>query len=257
MTELNVNREDVQALESIANRLAVVIPAADELLASAAGRCITITFCNPLAVRVARRFPGYLADLSQCDYLFADGILLARLASRLRGENIPRVSFDGNSLAPAIFAAAARRDVAVALVGGGDGVAARAAVTLQSAYGARHVLQHHGFLDDTQVGDVIARIRASGAGLVVAGMGAGVQERFMLKLRDSGWHGLAVSCGGYLDQLASAGRVRYYPNWVNALHLRAPWRVLHEPGRLLPRYSIEYLPFYRAACALVLAGRKS
>lgn len=243
---------DLPALRLIAERLETTLPDVNAWFAAARSRCVSVTFCNPLSLRVARN-GEFLRDLATFDHVYADGILLARCAARWRGVSVPRVSFDGNSVAPAVFAAAAAQSVSVALVGGREGVAAKAGVTLAREFAVIAALAHHGYLSSpAQTAAAIDALRASGAGLAVIGMGGGAQERFIVALRDSGWHGVAVSCGGYLDQLASGDRVQYYPGWVNALHLRAPWRVLHEPGRLLPRYLVDYQPFYRAALQLLL-----
>lgn len=246
---------DLPALRLIAERLETTPPDVNAWFAVARSRCLTVTFCNPLSLRMARD-SEFLRELATFDHVYADGILLARCASRWRGLPVPRVSFDGNSLAPAVFSAAAMQNVAVALVGGREGVAAKAGATLAREFAMTPALAHHGYLSSpAQTAAGIDAICASGAGLAVIGMGGGAQERFIVALRDSGWHGVAVSCGGYLDQLASGDRIQYYPRWVNALHLRAPWRVLHEPGRLLPRYLVDYLPFYRAALQLLISGK--
>jgi exopolysaccharide biosynthesis WecB/TagA/CpsF family protein len=252
-----VIRNDVPALRLIAERLETTPPDVTGWFDAARTRCISVTFCNPLSVRIAR--DGMLLDdLAGFDHVFADGMLLARCASRLRGVPVPRVSFDGNSLARVVLLEAAARDAGIALVGGREGVAGKAAITLAREFATRLVFARHGYFSSPQeVATAIAALRASRAGLAIVGMGGGAQERFICALRESGWHGVAISCGGYLDQLAGGGRVRYYPRWVNALNLRAPWRVLHEPGRLLPRYLFDYQPFYRAALQLLLRGERA
>ena len=83
-------------------------------------------------------------------------------------------------------------------------------------------------------------------------MGTGLQERFLLDLADLGWTGLGLTCGGYLDQVLTGGGVRYYPDLVDRLHLRAAYRLLQEPARLLPRYTRDYLPFYRGMMGLAV-----
>jgi len=248
---------DVPALRLIAERLETCPPDVAGWFDAAPARCVSVTFCNPLSVRIARD-GRLLDDLAGFDHVYADGMLLASLASRLRGVAVPRISFDGNSLAPAVLREAAARDAGMALVGGREGVAGCAAITLAREFGNRLAYARHGYFTSSQeIASAIAALRASGAGLAVVGMGGGEQERFIRALRDSGWHGVAISCGGYLDQLAGGDRVRYYPRWVNALNLRAPWRVLHEPGRLLPRYLRDYQPFYRAALQLLWRGERA
>ena len=44
--------------------------------------------------------------------------------------------------------------------------------------------------------------------------------------------------------------VRYYPDFVERLHLRSLYRVLKEPTRLIPRYTVDSGPFYRGVTSL-------
>ncbi|MNL72304.1 UDP-Gal:alpha-D-GlcNAc-diphosphoundecaprenol beta-1,4-galactosyltransferase [compost metagenome] len=67
------------------------------------------------------------------------------------------------------------------------------------------------------------------------------QEAFMLALKKSEWSGLAVACGGYLDQLS--GGLQYYPKWIDRLNLRFLYRLAREPHRLWRRYILEYRVF--------------
>jgi N-acetylglucosaminyldiphosphoundecaprenol N-acetyl-beta-D-mannosaminyltransferase len=89
----------------------------------------------------------------------------------------------------------------------------------------------------------IRSILRSRARIVIAGLGAPRQERYLLELREAGFRGAAFTCGGYLDQIVRRG-VKYYPDAVERLNLRFLQRLLDQPTKMTARYVIEYAPFY-------------
>lgn len=213
-----------------------------------------VTFVNPLSVSTARHRGDFLDELASFDFVYADSILIAKLASLLRGEPVERRSFDGNSMAPELFALCHQRSLRVALVGGRPGVAAAAGKVFHRSFGTRPMLTAAGYFEDrAQRRNLLRTIARRGPEVVICGMGSGIQDRFLLDLAGEGWKGLGITCGGYFDQVVASG-VRYYPGFVDRLHLRALYRMMREPLRLLPRYTQDYMPFYRAALGM-LAGR--
>ena len=90
----------------------------------------------------------------------------------------------------------------------------------------------------------IDQILASGADTVLCGMGLPHQERFIIKLKESGFQGIAISCGGFLDQLIKAEA--YYPKIIDQLELRWLYRLVTEPKRLGKRYLVDYWTFVMA-----------
>lgn len=234
-------------LAALCERLAAKQPAWDQLLSGGKG-CQMITFCNPLSLKIAGDRTGFLSRLDEFDYVFADGILLAKAASWIRGESLERCSFDGNSLAEPVFELSRRHELRLALVGSTQEVVERAGEKLSST-GLSVVFSHSGyFADDSERQQCVDELKEVGTDLVVVGMGGWHQEDFSLHLKHSGWQGVVFTCGGYLDQLVNVGP-KYYPDWVNRWHLRAIYRVMREPRKLLRRYTRDYLPFYLAVVA--------
>ncbi len=216
---------------------------------------LIVTMVNPYAVCIGERQPGYLDMLGECDHVWADGILLARAASRALNREVPRRSFDNTSLAPVVFAAAAAVDAGVYLVGSEPGIAEQAARSFVSTYGVTVAGIRHGFFDDDSQREAFYDVLLDAdPPVVICGMGLVHQERFLLGLRAAGWRGVGITCGGYLHQTADNG-ADYYPAWVDRAHLRAPYRLLREPRRMAQRYFVDYLPFFRQAASLALAGR--
>lgn len=200
-----------------------------------------MTFVNPATVVLAHHQPMLREALEKFDAVAPDGSGMV-LAMRLSHPRVPvtRISFDSTSLAPAILETAARREIAIVLIGGKPGTAKRAAECLTHAYrGLRIVGIFDGYCDHNATVNAIAQLSP---GIVIAGMGGLVQELFLIHLVERGWHGLGFTCGGYLDQTALKGET-YYPEWINRHNLRFAYRFVMEPKRLGRRYLMEYPVF--------------
>ena len=211
-----------------------------------------VTFANPHSVRLMMDRQDYSSTLAQFDVVLPDGNLLAQSATRQLGRTIERKSFDGNSLAPEVLSFCQRNRLRVALVGGVEGVASAAASLFRKEFGVEVVFTRSGFFANAeQRNQCFQALREQNVDVVICGMGAPHQDRFLLELKASGWRGLGFTCGGYLDQALASG-VKYYPDWVNRFNLRAPYRLLREPRRLWRRYLIEYQPFLLADARLRL-----
>ncbi len=241
-------------LHRIIDLVAAHPPDWERMLRGVLHQATLVTFVNPLSVSTARHHADFLDEIASFDLVYADSILIARLATLLRGEAVERRSFDGNSMAPELFGICRERSLRMALVGGRPGVAAAAGRVFHRIFGTRPTLTAPGyFADRVQRRNLLRTIERRGPEVVICGMGSGVQDRFLLDLAGEGWKGLGITCGGYFDQVVASG-VRYYPGFVDRLHLRALYRMMREPLRLLPRYTFEYSPFYRAALGM-LASR--
>jgi N-acetylglucosaminyldiphosphoundecaprenol N-acetyl-beta-D-mannosaminyltransferase len=197
------------------------------------------TFVNPGSLAIQKRDRRYGQLLNEFDVVLPDGIGMCRAIRLLHGLRAERVSFDSTSLAPFVFRQACANRLTVALVGGRPGVAERASHQLNSAFPGLAItatLDGYG-----EFGPKIRALKAQSPSLVVCGMGAGAQERFLISLVATGWSGTGFTCGGYLDQLASG--LNYYPKWVDAANLRSAYRLFKEPRRLAYRYLADYTYF--------------
>lgn len=201
------------------------------------------TFVNPHAFNIAKRYPAYLTALEEFDGILCDGIGLVTGARLLGIKGISRISFDSTSLAPRIFRACVDNSLSLFFIGGSEGIAHQAACVIRDSYPDIQIVgTATGYIRDPQL--VVDEIKASGASVVICGMGAPRQETFLLTLKRSGWKGFAFTCGGYFDQLSNG--FNYYPRWVDALNIRFLYRIYREPQRLVRRYALEYLPFLLA-----------
>ncbi len=205
----------------------------------ASGETFLTTFVNPGSIKLARHNSGFAQALTCFDAVLPDGVGVVRAIEKLRKREACRISFDSTSAALPVFELASELDLGVALVGGGEGVAARAASQLQRHFpNLRIVAAMSGFGDLEEKRELLSRIKPT---IVVCGMGSIAQEDFLISLADRGWHGCGFTCGGYLDQLDTG--LLYYPGWVNRLNIRFAYRLFREPQRLWRRYLVDYSEF--------------
>jgi len=213
-----------------------------------------VTFVNPYAWAVAKRDPEYLLALGNMSLVLADGHGIACAYRWLLKGKCPRISFDMTSLADAFFKRALAENATLVLVGGKPGVGEAVGAKLVKYYPGIRVV---GALDGySPVETGIERIMMLKPDVVVVGMGVPKQESFLQALRDAGYNGFAITCGGFFDQyLASCGN-RYYPEWIDRLNLRFLYRLCKEPRRLWRRYLIDYRVFLARAGASALEGMR-
>ncbi len=212
-----------------------------------------ISFINPAAYALARRFPAYKTALANMDMVLPDGMGVALACYMLTHRPATRLSFDMSSLAGPFFAHMAAKNRSLLLIGGAAGVAEKVRAKMAAAYrGIRCLGALDGFGDRAAA---IQTILSAQPDVVLAGLGAGTQEEFLLQLRAAGFKGLGITCGGFFDQYAAADR--YYPALVDALHLRFAYRLYKEPARLWRRYLLDY-PYFigKFIQAYVAGGRR-
>ena len=181
--------------------------------------------------------------LESIDGYGLDGIAIVWLLKHLGVPNVKRLSFDHTSLALEAFTVYSGKEKKVALVGSRESEIVLAVQRIQATYPELNVdLWRNGFFSSLdERAEFIEELLLRDVSLVVCGMGARRQEEFLVDLRESGFDGLAFSCGGYFHQIASSGLV-FYPVWADRLHLRWLFRIFMEP-KLLYRYALAY-PYY-------------
>jgi N-acetylglucosaminyldiphosphoundecaprenol N-acetyl-beta-D-mannosaminyltransferase len=161
------------------------------------------------------------------------------LASRLFGEPLPgRVT--GSDIVPQTFAAlSVQQPLRIFLLGAGPGVADKAAVRIERRYPGAIVVGTRsppfGFeRDERQNAEILAQIEASGADLLIVGLGAPKQELWVHAHRARIGARVALCVGATIDFLA--GERERAPEWVQRVGAEWLHRMMSEPRRLGPRY---------------------
>lgn len=198
-------------------------------------RCL-VSFLNPFSYLMLSRHPALLKEVDLWGY---DGSALRSLSNRLFQTKFPRLSFDFTSLADPVFSHCQALGKTVAIIGS-DAQSNQAFIRiLAQRYPALNIAwARDGYFTGEQYPDAVQQIAAQQPDVLVCGMGAVLQEQFLVDCRAAGWEGVGFTCGGFIHQTASH-QGNYYPQWVDKLNVRFLYRMWDEP-QLIRRYLFEY-----------------
>jgi N-acetylglucosaminyldiphosphoundecaprenol N-acetyl-beta-D-mannosaminyltransferase len=161
------------------------------------------------------------AALVVCDTI---GLLLA---SRLRGGPL-RERVTGVELVQSLAPRAQREALRFFVLGGRGETAERAAAVLASG-GATIAGSHHGYFTSSDDAEIAAQIRASGANVLLVGLGSPKQELWLAQHLAATACNVGIGIGGTLDVLA--GNVERAPEIWQKLGLEWFYRLVREPWR--------------------------
>ncbi|ARN83672.1 hypothetical protein B1812_14440 [Methylocystis bryophila] len=218
-----------------------------------AGRRTRVSFVNSHGVKVAATNPAYSRVLHGMDRLYADGGGMA-LAARWTGAPLAD-NVNGTDLFPLLCAAAEQAGVKIFLLGGEPGVAEAAARTVK-AMGHDDVIAgvHHGYIDSPEDKQAaIEEINASGASILLIGMGVPTQDIWIARNFDSLRTPVVVGVGGLFDVFS--GRVSRAPVVLRCLGCEWTWRLLQEPAQLWSRYLISNAVFILRTLSFIARQR--
>ena len=175
--------------------------------------------------------------IAGCSLVLPDGMPLVWI-SRLLGNPLKeRVS--GADLVPQLAELSARKGYGIYLLGGRDGVAARAAEKLKLMYPGVNIVGHHApplaDLERMDHGDTLERIHAAKPDILMVAFGNPKQEKWIRMHAKRLGVPVSIGIGGSMDMLI--GDVKRAPLWMQRSGLEWLGRCLQEPSRLLPRYS--------------------
>jgi N-acetylglucosaminyldiphosphoundecaprenol N-acetyl-beta-D-mannosaminyltransferase len=196
------------------------------LIGTTGGYIVTI---NPEMCMKSLDDRSFKDAVGNASLVVPDGSGVVWALKRLGYEAASKVP--GIELAEAMIAACATRGVPVFLIGAKPGVAQRAAASLVLKYKGlvvAGVLDGYYKIDEED--QAVSSALDSGAGLVLAAMGAGKQEHFMEKAC-SRRNGIAmIGIGGSFDVFA--GDVKRAPRIIRQLSLEWLYRGLTDVSRM-------------------------
>lgn len=137
-------------------------------------------------------------------------------------------------------------DVTIFLCGGKPGIADIAAERINTKVGRRIVVGTYAppFDFDTNPAEIermIETINASGATVLLVGLGGGRQEKFIIRYRDRFPHvRLFLPLGGTIDY--EAGTFKRPPAWITEWGFEWLYRLLKEPRQRWHRYVVHEPP---------------
>ncbi|MEZ5408702.1 MAG: WecB/TagA/CpsF family glycosyltransferase [Acidimicrobiales bacterium] len=223
---------------------------ADTIAGGRRGKVVTL---NTTGLMLAERQPFFRRFVAEADLVVADGQPLVWL-SPLFGRRLPaRVA--GIDLIEQLAEQAARSRHSIYLLGAEPETVATAAAELQARHpGLQIAGSHHGFLGDG-ASDVACAIGASGAAILLVGMGSPRQEEFIDTYWDQLGVNIAIGVGGSFEVLAN--RLVRAPRWVQSVGLEWAFRMLQEPRRLTRRYADTFVWLIRRTASLTTGLNRS
>jgi N-acetylglucosaminyldiphosphoundecaprenol N-acetyl-beta-D-mannosaminyltransferase len=182
--------------------------------------------------------------IENCALSVADGMGVI-YASWLLGEPLPE-NVSGRVLCVEFCRLASQRGYRVCLLGGGPGIAEKAADTLQKQFPGLKVVDAFGpeigSGPDNSDGEAsVQRVRRCSPDVLFVALGAPKQEMWLSRNQHS--LGVPVCMGvGYTFDLL-AGKYPLPPEWATRVGLEWLYRLLHDPVRLGKRYVVQDLAF--------------
>lgn len=184
------------------------------------------TFLNPVS---------YLTALDnkklfeQFDGIFADGSILVAAIKLLYGKSITRRSFDMTSLAPQLLSYAEQNKKTIYIVASKQEQVEKAVGIFKERYPNLQISGYRNgyFTSDSEMDKEAKYITEINPDFLIVGMGALMQERFLIKAKLNGFQGIGFTCGGFIHQ-TSKDEIEYYPVWADKLNLRFIYRMYKE-----------------------------
>lgn len=184
------------------------------------------TFLNPVSYLIALENKSLFEKF---DGIFADGSVLVSAIRLLYGKQVTRRSFDMTSLAPQLLNYLVESRKTLYIVASGQEQVEYAVKIFQEQYPELRIagFRNGYFSSDAEMNKEASRIVELNPDFLIVGMGALMQEKFLLKVKMMGYQGIGFTCGGFIHQTAK-DRIHYYPGWIDKMNLRFVYRMYKE-----------------------------
>ncbi|MGB9797795.1 MAG: WecB/TagA/CpsF family glycosyltransferase [bacterium] len=186
-----------------------------------------IVTCDAYSFVIACEDEEFASIIRSADIVTPDGMGVV-LGAKLLGMPIKeRVA--GVDIVQALFPIAERKGWKFFFLGGKEGVAEEAKERVKKLYPKLAIVGfHHGYFKDEE--EIVQKIKASGADILLVGMGIPKQEKFIWRNREKLGVKVAIGVGGTLDVLS--GRVRRAPLVFRKLGLEWLHRLICQPSKI-------------------------
>jgi len=210
--------------------------AIDDLMELAAGdKPKQICYVNAHCANVAWKDADYFKVVTNSERIWADGIGV-KLAGKILGRQIKQ-NVNGTDLFPRLCEAIAGTGDSLYLLGAKPGVAEDVKNWITERYPNTNVAGFQdGYYAKEDEPEVIARIAASGATILMVAFGVPRQDIWIGENLDKLGVNVAMGVGGLFDFYS--GRIDRAPQWVREIGFEWLFRVLQEPGRMWRRYFV-------------------
>lgn len=165
----------------------------------------------------------------QFDGIFADGSILVAAIRLLYGKKVTRRSFDMTSMASQLLEYAQKHAKSLYIIASKQEQVENAVKVFKEHYPKLIISGYRNgyFSSDKEQTEEAERIVNKAPDFLIVGMGAIVQERFLLQVKQAGYEGIGFTCGGFIHQTAK-NEINYYPAWIDNMNLRFLYRMYKE-----------------------------
>ena len=180
------------------------------------------------------------------DLILADGKPLIWISNYYKTPIKEKVS--GSDLFPLLCEMAGKKGYKMFFLGAAEGVAARAATNLKKRYSNLEVAGVYsppfGFEEnEEEVEKILQMIIKSNVDILIVGLGAPKQEKFIFKYHDRLNVPISLGLGASLD--FEAGNIKRAPKWMQKSGLEWLFRITQDPRRMFKRYIIDDIKIIR------------
>jgi len=194
-----------------------------------------VFFVNADCLNLAYADRDYHFLLHDADLVLPDGSGV-RLGLNWLGAQMAD-NLNGTDLFPHLCDRARNLGLRLFFLGGQPGIAAKTAQAMQAAYpGLKVAGTRDGYFTPDQEAEVVAAVNASGADILLLGMGAPRQERWLTDNAAVLNVGVGIGVGGLFDYYS--GAVSRSPLWLQELGLEWVWRIFQQPADKWRRYTV-------------------
>lgn len=222
---------------------------ADEVASMPFGQSV-IAFITASNANLMMRDPEYRAVLER-QAVFPDGQGVDIASMLFHGRKFP-ANFTGTDFVPALLTYISR-PLRVAMIG------ARQATLMQAAENLRRHTPWHeilpisdGFFDGTKSDEIMERVRAANADILLVDMGSPAQEKWIDRHVGPGHARLVLSVGGLFDVVA--GNVLRAPSGMRRLRLEWLYRLVRATPRPWQQHRAANLVFLYHVLRYKLSG---
>lgn len=186
--------------------------------------------------------------------VLADGMPVVWLSRMQRGKKPLRERVAGSDLFWKLAQVSQKTQLRLFFLGGAPGSAQAAAEKVQERYPGAQIVgvycpPHDRFSTAAEQTYIRDMIREAAPDVLLVGLGAPKQEKWMLQNKASLGVPVSVGVGGTFEM--AAGTVKRAPQWLQRLGLEWAFRLLQDPGRLYRRYICNDMPFLLRAVTRV------
>lgn len=206
--------------------------------------CRIIVPVNVDCLMLARKDAEYAEILRGADLVLPDGMPLL-WAARLLRRNIPeRVT--GADLAWELALRSNKLGLTVFFLGAAAGVAESAKEKIMALNPEAKVVGTYSpspeeIKSQEESLAILRMIQDSGANVLLVGLGAPKQEKWLWRHREKLPTRVNICVGAAFDFMS--GRIPRAPKWLQRLGLEWAYRLMKEPRRLWRRYLVQDMPF--------------